>query len=428
MTKNRAHPLDRYFIRNTCGVSSVEFFWGLTLPVVVESTFLQIYLRSIGASGTAIGLIPSIYALFLALCAPVSAMLTSHLIHKRRAVILAHIAGSIPFILYGVLVAAAPAAGTPLVFLLLYAAYSAFMGITIPIWQNYLMRIFSPEKTFSALSMMFVVQVAARLAGGFAIAGAVKLFAFSPRGAAIAFICTGLSFLIGSCFFFITHEETDGRSRAREQAHSFRSLFTTAKKIIRERNFVFLQLSTLESAACITVISFYANYAVELRGINTATAAGLFAVCLYAGGVAANITLGSFNLLPLKGKFLVSKLFALAGVFLILFAHSPLPFLAASFCIGVSRGISQLAFSPAIKAISGLDDSTDYFSIAPLFMLPFALGIPWTAGFVIEHHAHAGAVPYMAVFSAMGIIIAASVLFLMPVDFEGTRRRIKDGR
>ena len=418
MTQKRGHPLDRYFIRNISSVSSVEFFWGLMMPVVVESTFLQIYLRAIGASGTLIGMIPSLYALFLALCAPVSAMLTSHLMHKRRAVVLAHIAGSIPFILYGTLIAAHPAAGTPVVFLLFYAVFSACMGITVPIWQNYLMRIFSPAKTFPALSMMFVIQIAARLAGGFAIAGAVKLFAFSPKGAAIAFICTGLSFLIGSCFFILTREKTEGQSRARSQAHSLTSLCTTAKKIIREKNFIFLQMSTLEAVACITVISFYANYAVELRGIDASMAAGLFAVFIYAGGVVSNITLGSFNLLNLKGKYLASKCFALAGIGCILFAHSPLPFLAASFCIGFSRGVSQLVISPATKAVSGKDDATDYFSIAPLLMLPFSVGIPWIAGYTIEHQMFSATAAYTAVFAAMGIIVLASILFLLPVHFE----------
>ncbi len=50
----------RYFTRNVCGVSAVEFLWGLGFPIVLESTFLQLFLKSLGASGFVIGLVPSI--------------------------------------------------------------------------------------------------------------------------------------------------------------------------------------------------------------------------------------------------------------------------------------------------------------------------------------------------------------------------------
>ena len=45
---------DRYYIRNVFGISAVEFLWGLGLPVVVESTFLQLFLKNLGASGIAL--------------------------------------------------------------------------------------------------------------------------------------------------------------------------------------------------------------------------------------------------------------------------------------------------------------------------------------------------------------------------------------
>ena len=52
--------MDQYFRRNTVGISSVEFFWGLGIPVVMESTFLQLFLRNLGANNFLIGLIPSL--------------------------------------------------------------------------------------------------------------------------------------------------------------------------------------------------------------------------------------------------------------------------------------------------------------------------------------------------------------------------------
>lgn len=417
MDAKHAHPIDRYFLRNTVSVTAVETFWGLALPLVVESTFLQLYLRSIGASSTVIGLIPSLFALGLALAAPVSALLTAHLVHKRRAVVLTHILASLPFMAYGALLLLQPGAGRPAVFLTFYALFTALIGLTIPIWQNFLMRIFSPRKVLLALSLMYGVQVAARIAAGFAIAGAVQLFAFSSSGAAVIFILVGASFFCGSMFFLLSHEKSASHVSARDRAHSLHSLARTGLRIVRERNFIWFLLNTLEGTACICVISFYANYAVEHRGVSQAVAAGMFTVFVYAGAVSANVLFGTLNLLLLKGKYIVSKLCALAGIALIIAAPGYPLFLAASFFVGISRGTSQLAFNPAVKAITGLEDSTDYFSMAPLFTLPFTVGIPWAAGAAIEHWRGSGDLPYTAVFVCMGFIVALTMLFISKVDF-----------
>jgi len=42
--------INRYYHRNVFGISAVEFLWGLGLPVVIESTFLQLFLKNMGAS------------------------------------------------------------------------------------------------------------------------------------------------------------------------------------------------------------------------------------------------------------------------------------------------------------------------------------------------------------------------------------------
>ena len=52
-------PKDRYFRRNVFGVSVVEFLWGLGFPIVLESTFLQLFLKSLGASSLLTGEVSS---------------------------------------------------------------------------------------------------------------------------------------------------------------------------------------------------------------------------------------------------------------------------------------------------------------------------------------------------------------------------------
>ena len=69
---------DHYFAINTFGISAVEILWGIGLPVVVESTFLQLFLKSLGASNQIIGLIPAIMGAGIALFSLMSAYLSIH--------------------------------------------------------------------------------------------------------------------------------------------------------------------------------------------------------------------------------------------------------------------------------------------------------------------------------------------------------------
>ena len=39
----------------------VEFFWGLGFPIVLESTFLQLFLKNLGASSFVIGIVPALF-------------------------------------------------------------------------------------------------------------------------------------------------------------------------------------------------------------------------------------------------------------------------------------------------------------------------------------------------------------------------------
>ena len=125
--------IDNYFIRNTAGLSSAEFFWGLAIPVLFESAFLQIFLRQIGASNKTVGLIPSILATGIMLFSIMSAWMTSHLVRKKRAVIFAHMAASIPFFLFGLALPFIPGSQRITVFMVTYVVFAITLGITLPL-------------------------------------------------------------------------------------------------------------------------------------------------------------------------------------------------------------------------------------------------------------------------------------------------------
>ena len=92
-----------FFYRNSVGVASVEFFWGLGFPIVLESTFLQLFLKNLGASGFLIGIVPAIFV-FGTSCLPILASyLTRNIRFKKKIVLLVHVIPAIAILVLGLL-------------------------------------------------------------------------------------------------------------------------------------------------------------------------------------------------------------------------------------------------------------------------------------------------------------------------------------
>ena len=150
---------DSYYPRNVVGVSVVEFFWGLGFPIVLESTFLQLFLKNLGASSLLIGVVPFLFIIGIS-CFPLFASyLSRNYRFKRSLVILLHLAPALTVLVFGLvlLVVRDSALILPL-FLMFYALFSIFLGMGIPIWLNYLVRIFSEAKTVPGLGYMMLFQ------------------------------------------------------------------------------------------------------------------------------------------------------------------------------------------------------------------------------------------------------------------------------
>ena len=411
------HPIDRYFSRNTASISAVELFWGLAIPVLFESTFLQVFLREIGASNLTVGLIPAILSVGIMLFSLMSAYLTSHLERKKMWVILTHAFASLPLILFGLAVVHTDAGYRVGLFLVCYSLLALMLGLTMPMWQNFTVMIFSPEKAIKGLSIMITTQITTRLIGGLVIFKSVEKYSFSIESAAVIFIAAGLLCLTGSFFFIPVKESAGDNSFQPKNRHNFRTLADSAKNIIRNRNFMFYLLSSVEMYATITVIAFYANFAVEWRGIEKSAAAGLFVSFIYLAGILINILVGWMGLFKLKTKFIIARSAALCGTVAVLFSSTLPQFLAASFLIGISRGINQSAHVHAVKKLSGLHDATDYFAISLLLVFPFSFGLPSLSGMFLDISRGYGSLSYIIVFSVLAILQACTLMLTLKSDF-----------
>jgi MFS family permease len=198
---------DRYFLQNVIGISGVEFLFGLGLPVVVESTFLQIFLKKLGASNFAIGLIPFFFFLGTSAFALLSSYYTANMAFKRKAVIGLHLVSAISILLIGItLFIFSNVSHILFVFLGCYALFSISVGMTMPVWLNYLVTILSEDKSVAGLSFMIIAQNIAKLLSSMLILRIVDTYAFSQLSSALIFLAVGLFFILGSLLFLLTKE------------------------------------------------------------------------------------------------------------------------------------------------------------------------------------------------------------------------------
>jgi MFS family permease len=409
---------NRFLVRNIIGITGVEMFWGLGLPVLFESTFLQIFLANMGAGSRIIGLIPAILSIGSTFFSLIAAYLTVHLVRKKKAVILASAAASLPLILYGIILFFSGRNRYFVqIFLCFYVFFSLAIGFVSPVWQNFTVKLFSEKKMFPAISVMMIGQTLSKIIGSVFIFKFVEAFSFSSKSASLIFLSVGLIFLFSSFLYVINKEVPDSGEKG-EIGFKFNDFLRAVKKIFQNRNFILFLLSTVESAACVCIISFYANYATEYCGINPASASGLFMVFIYIAGIICNIVFGWFDLCGLKTKIMISKISALIAVVILMLPLSLAGFLVISFFLGASRGISLLVFSPTIKKLSGNDDATTYFSVSSLIIFPFGFVIPVLSGIFLDNFSSLKGDSFRYLFVIMGGLIAVSLALIPFVKFE----------
>ena len=401
---------------NVAGVSTAEFFWGLALPLLFESTFLQLYLKSIGASNRTIGLVPALMSAGMMLFGVAAAYITSHLEEKRMAVIITHATASLPVIIFGALLPFTPAGMKVSLFLTCYIAFSVLLGFTLPVWQNFLVKIFDTEKIVRALAVMMIVQMAARFTGSVIIFRVVEKFDFTAKITSALFVTAGLLMFAGSFMFYFVKEGIISTESLRPP-HNVKSLVRSARNIIRNRNYMLFMYSFIESHATIAVLSFYANFAVQHRGINRASAAGLFAASIYIASFTSNVIFGLINLLSLKRKIIFARISGICGTVLLIFSSGIYMFIATSFLFGISRGINQFAYAPGVKLISGEEDVTDFFAISSVLIFPFAFGIPFLSGLALDISG-GGEEAFIFLFAILLIVQAAGLVAVILSDFR----------
>ena len=384
----------------------------------MESTFPQLFLRRLGASNFLIGLIPTLFYIGLSVFSLFSGFFTSHLKQKRLAVIILHIFAAVPMLIFGIFLKFTGFIPSTLkLFFAAYALFSVGIGLILPTWQNYLVKIFTEDKVISAHSVMWISQSLGKFLSGFIILKIISKYSFSSEGASMIFSLVGLLFVVGSLMFFITKEAQT--QRYSENAPSrLKTFIEDLRAAFHNRNFLFFLGSEFEQFAVISILSFYANYATQYCSVKPYLAAGLFVVLNYSGSIIINIIFGWLGFLSLKNKYLTAKSLSLLTITLLYFFPTLWAFLTASFLMGVSRGTRSLVYAPTVKKISGIADSTNFFAVAPILIMPFGAGIPLLAGTFLDRFSYLGTEAYRLMFLGMGVLVVLGIIFLVKVKLN----------
>ncbi len=413
---------NKTFLLNTAGISTVEFFWGVGLPIVMESTFLQLFLKQLGATNLAVGLVPTFFFIGQALLGVISAYSTRNIERQKTAVLLFHLVPAVTIMGFGIYLYAAGTflPSTVVVFFTVYMIFNAGIGMLLPVWQNYIVKLFSPEKILRAFSVMMIAQSAGRLISSFLIAGYFTSREINAQTSASLFVFCGLLFFIGSFGFLLTHEAEHEKEEHKSGQSLFTFFFTALKEVTGNRNILLFLFSDIESYSVIAVLSFYADYAVRLHSVSAAVAAGFFIGLNYTGQITANFLFGTLNLFSMKTKLITARILSFCGILLAAAGFSTAVFLAASFLLGYSRAVRSLVYAPAIKQLSGKSNVTSFFAAAPIVMLPVSIGLPLLCGRLLDTLPIAQLDSYRIIFGFLSLLCLFSIFFIARIRFTGT--------
>jgi len=410
---------DRYFKRNAASVATVEMFWGFGFPVILESTFLQLFLKHIGASDFLIGLVPSILILGVSIFPPFSSYLTRNYESKKLIVLNLHVVSSCATLFFGLFLFFVKDTSLILpAFFISYVVFSLCIGLTVPVWLNFLVKIFSAKKSVQGLSIMFLAQNIAKLIASVFIIKIVEACSFSIYSAAWIFFISGISFLIGSLFFCFTKEVPLKESPPFLQDSFFIHTKDTIVEIVKNKNLLKYLVGDLDNYVLLSTMAFYANYATQYFDIKNYTAAGLFVGFIYTGSIVANLVVGTLNFMSLKNKFLSTKIFCFFTLIVLIYFPSFAGFLFASFLMGLCRGTRGMIYSPCVKRFCRKDDATGYFAVLPLLTIAFGSGFPLFFGLMLDRYANIGSMSYKIMFGISLCLVAVTFIFGLLTNFD----------
>ncbi len=413
----QSEDLSKYFFRNAVSTSVGEFLWGLGLPIILESTFVPVFLTSVGASNSQIGITATIFSFSMAFMPFLAVYLTSRIPYKKGPTVWLQVIPSISIILlglyylfFGTLRFAYP------VFIFFYSWFAVGLAATIPVWQNFVVKIFVPRDSVRGISMMMFAQNSAKLLSGVVLTFAIGAAGMGLGSAGMVFLLAGVLFLIGSFGYVFARENRDEIDQtAYESPVGYFSHYF--KHVLKNRGMVLYLLQDIEFYAVVVSVTFYARYAIDWRSVPAPVAGGAFIIFLFIGAVSANLLLGFAKRLRIKVRYALIKASTILAILPLVFLRSTILFFAVSFLLGFSRSGRNQLYAPVVKGLSGLEDASPYFAISPFLMLPVSAGLPVAVGSLLDYFSAWKASAYQATFAGLLLLVMLTLMPFLKLQF-----------
>ena len=414
-------PLHRHW-RNVLWILSVETLWGPGLALISVVAIIPVFLAHLGASNTVLGALPVVWTLSSSLPQAFAAHFTGHLKHRKRIVILLHVAAAPPWIALAAWFGLGGLHSPPADIVLLVLGWSLawiIMGFTIPVWINFIGKVTRPELRARSFGTIFFFQTMMGVAGGWIASRVLSGGIPYPRNYGIGFLIAGLCMAAGALFFLPVQEE---ESAIEERGEMFRTVLGHMREVLSDRSGVrtYLAIQVLSAGGWL-LVTYYPVFAEGRLGLTPRHSALFTATCM-GGQMLGSVLIGWMGDRLGYSRVAVAAVAALtAGLALSIWDASLAVYYATAFALGVYLVADRLALFNLSMAFSPHDDNTAYIGAIPALTAPALAVVAGSAGPFIDRF---GYIPV----AWAGLAGAAGAFYLVvrlpepPYSLAGKRR------
>lgn len=357
-----------------------EFSWGFGVAFHSTYAVIPLFLKTLGAPDMVIISIAGLFSILVAFPMLFSAAMGRNIRNIKKTVILSHSVVLPPIFTAGFIFAFFAPTG-PYAWVYYYICfifYGLALGVIIPIWTEFLSRVFPRKNRGHYLGISFAFNSIGGFVGGILIKLLLNSSIAFPNNFGWGFMIMGGSILIGIVvflFFNIDHKSADTPHK------TIAEFLSEIKTIIQtHKNFRYYLFSRIFITAHFPAMSLYAVYTQDLFGFDISEA-GVFTVLQVIAFGIGSVSAGKIgDRWGHKIAITLSFTGYLLAIISTIFANSMFDVYAIFIFLGLGQGGFMPSAMNMIYELAETRDSKIYMALIDTFLAPFILIMIVTAG------------------------------------------------
>ena len=377
----------QHFRWNYAIIAGVEGLWGFGAALVSTATILPVFLRELGASSFAIGLLPGVFAFFLTAPQLLAARMTRRLPLKKYVFTCIHYPGCLGLLPLALFVAVA---GTEAGIGVVWATFVwlALFGLTIsfamPMWVNLMAKLFPADVRGRSFGDVFLLGNVLGAAGSVCAAWVLARLQF-PGSFALLFLLAGV--VLSGCvtsFFWLREPMTPASLADAPGAERFAA---DVMAFLRgSPDFRWFLAARFVGAFSLMATAFYSVAAIDRLGLDVSSAGEFGAILLVSRAVGSAVAgrLGDrfgFRIVAMLGAACDAGAALLAIV-----APSRLVFCAVFVLLGMRGSFGMIGHSNLSIEYCPTADKTTFVALGSTAMCPAYVLSPTLGGLLATYH------------------------------------------